>query len=239
MERELSVGGVFGTAFSVFGDRARVLVPISFAGALVVSATSALLAENAGVFVALIVDMAFLAFVTAVVMVVLRDQRERRPDSSATELMSSALPPLPAATLAASLAFVAVVVGIVFLVVPGLYLMTIWAVLLPVVVVERPGVFDAFGRARQLVRGNGWKVLGIVLLLGLILVGIGFPISFVLHRQVAGDVAPLLVNSLVSSLISPFQALVLGVLYYRLLDIEQNRQEQPPSVPEQTGDRLG
>ena len=238
MERELNVGAVFSAAFSAFRERARVLVPISFAGALVVSATSALLAENAGVFVAFIVDMAFLAFVTAVVMAVLRDLRERRPDRPATELVSSALPALPAATLVASLAFVAVIVGLVFLVVPGLYLMTIWAVLLPVVVVERPGVFDAFGRSRQLVRGKGWKVLGIVFLLSLILVGIGFPISFVLHRQVDGDVATLLINSLVSSFISPFQSLVLGVLYYRLLDIEQNRAE-PASVPKQPGDGLG
>jgi len=155
MERDLSVGGVFGTAFSAFGARARVLVPITFASALVASAITRALGENPlVVLVGFIVDGAFFAFIQVIAMVVLRDLRERRPHSSAKELLTTALPPLPAATLTASLAFVGLIVGFVFLVVPGLYLMTIWAVLLPVAVVERPGVFEAFGRSRQLVSGK-------------------------------------------------------------------------------------
>ena len=43
-----------------------------------------------------------------------------------------------------------------------------WAVIAPVIVVERRGVFDAFGRSRQLVRGNGWPVFGTVLVAFLI-----------------------------------------------------------------------
>ena len=220
MERELRVGEVFSSALSVFGARARVLVPITFCASLVVSAVSRVLGESAvGVLVGLVIDMAFFAFVVGVTMVVLRDLRERRPDSSATQLLSSALRRLPAATLAGSLALVGVVLATLFLIVPALILMTIWAVLLPVVVAERQDVFDAFGRSQDLVHGNGWKVFGIVLLLGLILVGLSFPFALTLGRQVEGEVADLLVGSLVSSFVTPFEALVLGVLYYRLLDL--------------------
>lgn len=222
MDRGLSVGGVFGTAFSVFRERARVLVPIGFATSLAVTATGALVGGDAiGLVVANIVDIAVFAFVTAVAMGVLRDLREGRPDSSARELLVNALPPLPAATLVALLGIVGVIVGTVFLIVPGLILMTIWAVLLPVVVVERQDVFDAFGRSQDLVSGNGWKVFGTLLLLGLILVGIGFPVALLLQRQVEGEVAHRLIGDLVSSFITPFQALVLGVLYYRLRDLER------------------
>jgi hypothetical protein len=228
MEREVRVGEVFSTAFSTFGARARVLVPIAFCASLVVSVVSRVLGESVvGVLVGLVIDMAFFTFVVAVAMVVLRDLRERRPDSSASELLASALPPLPAATLAALLALVGLIAGTLLLIVPALYLMTIWAVLLPVLVVERQDVFDAFGRSQDLVRGNGWKVFGVVLLLGLILVGISFPLALALQRQVEGEVAHVLVGSLVSSFITPFEALVLGVLYYRLRELEG--QEPAPS----------
>jgi uncharacterized membrane protein len=228
MERQLSVGGVFSAAFSAFGARARVLVPISFCVALAAAVVNRVLGENAlGVLAGFVVNMAFFAFVLAVAMAVLRDLRERRPDSSATELLSTALPPLPAATLAGSLAFAGVLVGMVLLIVPGLILMTIWAVLLPVVVAERQDVFDAFGRSQDLVRGNGWKVFGIAVLLGLILVGVSFPVALILQRQVEGAVAHLLIGSLVSSVVTPLEALVLGVLYYRLLEIKG--QEPPPA----------
>ncbi len=73
MERNLSVGEVFGTALSAFGARARVLLPIAFAGALLVSAVTALVGESGGGFVlGFAVDMAYFALVAAVAMVVLR-----------------------------------------------------------------------------------------------------------------------------------------------------------------------
>jgi hypothetical protein len=222
MERELSVGGVFSTAFSAFRDRARVLVPIGFACSILVSAVTGLLGEDAiGVIIGFIVDMAYFAFLAAVAMVVLCDLKEERPASSARELLAQALPPLPVATLAATLAFVGVCGAILLLVVPALYLATIWAVLLPVVVVERPNLDDAFGRSRQLVRGNGWKVLGVVLLLSLILFGISFPLVFGIRDQVGGDLGRRLIGDLVSSFTTPYAALVIGALYYRLLDLGQ------------------
>jgi len=130
------------------------------------------------------------------------------------------VPPLPAATLAATLALFGVSAAILLLVVPSLYLATIWAVLLPVVVVERPGVLNAFGRSRQLVRGNGWKVFATLLLLGLILV-VSFLIALLLQRQVEGAVPNILFGSLVSSFTTPFMALVVGALYFRLVDLER------------------
>jgi hypothetical protein len=222
MDRGLSIGRVFGTASSVFGERARVLVPIGFAGALLASAITALLGQDAiGSIAGFIVNMAYFAFVTAVAMTVLRDIGEGRPASSARELLARAVRPLPTATLAATLAFVGVCGAVVLLIIPALYLATIWAVLLPVVLVERPGLFDAFGRSRELVRGSGWKVLGIVLLLGLLLIGTSVSLVFVLGHQIEAEVARRLIGALISSLTTPFGALVIGALYYRLLDLER------------------
>jgi hypothetical protein len=235
MERELSAGSVFGTAYSALRERVRVLVPIALVGHLLFTALSALLGVEAiGSVVNYVVDTAYFAFFTAVAMGVLRDLREGRPASSAGELCRRALPPLPAATLVGLLASVAVIGATLLLVIPALYLVTIWAVLLPVVVVERPGVFDAFGRSRQLVRGNGWKVFGIVLLLGLILLGTTLPLVFLLGHGTGADVVRRLIGALVSSFVTPFSLLVIGALYYRLLDLQR-----AGSVLEQPGDSPG
>jgi len=234
MKKDLSVGGVFSTAFSVFGARARVLVPIAFVGGLIVSAVTRLLGEDQdGFVIGWIVNVAFFAFMQTVAMVVLRDLRERRPASSTRDLLATALPPLPAVTLIGAIALAAVTVGLALLIVPGLYLMTIWAVVLPVAVVERPGVFDAFGRSRQLVRGSNWKVLGVFLLQGLLLLG-SAALALLLQGKVGRDVAEILLGSLVSAFVTPIEVLVLGVLYYRLLDLER-----ASSVLEQPGDSPG
>ena len=54
-------------------------------------------------------------------------------------------------------------IGFILLIVPGLYLMTIWCVVAPATVIEHPGVFAAFRRSRELVRGYGWAVFGVIL----------------------------------------------------------------------------
>lgn len=233
MDRELSVGGVFSTAFSAFRERARVLVPIALVGSLLFTAITALLGQGAiGSVVSYIVDLAYFAFLAAVAMGVLGDLREARPASSAGELCTRALPPLPAAVLVLLLASVAFVGAALLLLIPALYLVTIWAVLLQVVVVERPAVFDAFGRSRRLVRGNGWKVVGIVLLLVLIVVATGLPL-FLLGPHLDAVVRRL-IGALISACVNPFSFLVIGALYYRLLDLEK-----PTSVLEQPGDSPG
>lgn len=227
MDRGLSVGRVFGTAFSVFQDRARVLVPIALASNLLFSAISALLGQGAiGSIIGFIVDLVFIAFMTAVVMAVLRDSREDRPPSSARQLLAGALPPLPAATLAGLLATLGLIAAALLLIVPALYLVTIWALLLPVIVAERQDVFDAFGRSHDLVRGNGWKVFGILLLLGLILLGTTLVLGFL----VGNEVARRLIGTLVSCFLTPVTTLVVGALYYRLRDLEGNAPEPAPSA---------
>lgn len=52
-----------------------------------------------------------------------------------------------------------IVVG-AFLVVPAFYLMTIWAVAMPVLLVEETEIVDAFRRSAELTSGRRWRVFG-------------------------------------------------------------------------------
>lgn len=57
-----------------------------------------------------------------------------------------------------------VTVGMIFLWVPGLILMTMWSVCLPVVISEDGGIIASFGRSRALTKGSRWKIFGLLLL---------------------------------------------------------------------------
>lgn len=56
------------------------------------------------------------------------------------------------------------VVALALMIVPGLLFAVTYAVVVPVVVEERVGIFEAFGRASDLTRGARWKILGLWLL---------------------------------------------------------------------------
>lgn len=67
----------------------------------------------------------------------------------------------------------AIAVGFVFLIVPGVMLACAWCVASPALVVDRTGVFGAFRRAADLTRGNRWRIFGLAILLWIILLIVG------------------------------------------------------------------
>ena len=73
--------------------------------------------------------------------------------------------------------------GLFLLVVPGLFLMTMWAVTVPVCVVEGLGPVASLTRSSQLTKGYRWKVFGILILLTIV--------SIVLNQLVTRLAAPL------------------------------------------------
>ena len=59
-------------------------------------------------------------------------------------------------------------IGFIFLLIPGIILLLVWAVAVPALVVERQGIIAAFRRSAQLTKGAKWKILGLLLALGCI-----------------------------------------------------------------------
>ena len=58
---------------------------------------------------------------------------------------------------------VAIVLGILLLIIPGLVLIVMFWVAVPALVVERRGILESFGRSRELTAGHRWKVLWVFL----------------------------------------------------------------------------
>lgn len=222
MECKLDVGSTLSEVFDTYRDQAGILLPVAFWLFLIVAIVNGLTAGNLSLFwLGLVVSLAVGTLYQGMVVNLVSDVQDGHRDSSAGDLMRSALPFLGPLLGAGILEGFGVGLGFVLLIVPGLYLATIWAVIAPAIVVERRGVFDAFGRSRQLVKGNGWQVFGTIVVAYLIAI-----VATILFTAIAGAIAngPLLrivFSALASTLAAPIGALVAAILYFRLRELRQ------------------
>ena len=220
MRRELDVGLTLSDVFAIYRDQAGTLLPVAFWLFLVVAIVNGIVGGNLALF-PLVIAVSTIAGTLYQGMVVglVRDVQDGRRDSSVGELFGFAAPVLLPLIGAGILYGIAVGIGLVLLIAPGLFLLTIWAVIAPVIVVERSGVFASFGRSRELVRGNGWHVFWVI--------AVGFLISFagaIVFGGIAaavsnGPIVRIVFSALASTITAPIAALIAGVLYYRLLAI--------------------
>lgn len=221
MERKLDVGATLNQIFSTYGAHAGVLLPVAFGLYLIVAIVTAVL-TGSFVFFFLIwaVGVVAATLYQGMVVSLVRDVQDGQRDSSIGELIEEAMPVILPLIGAGILAGLGIALGFVLLIVPGLILMTIWAVIAPVIVVEHSGVIDAFGRSRELVRGNGWQVFGVIISVFLI----AFVASFVLGVIGAGIsdtvVMRALFSLIASTLTAPLTALAAATIYFNLLAIK-------------------
>jgi hypothetical protein len=183
---------------------------------------AAISSDNAGAAVAI----AVLALVTVVIgmtwlqgafVYAVQDARDGSFDSSMSEVfsrVSSSIAPLIGASLLAGLGIAA---GILLLVVPGLVLLTIWAVIAPVIVIEKRRAMESFGRSRELVRGHGWTVFGIVVITGL-LSGVASALLQAAFSFLPRFLEIVIGGTIAQAVVAPFSAIAIALTYFRLRD---------------------
>jgi hypothetical protein len=217
MNRELRVGDVLGQVFSIYGAEAGTLVPLAFWLFLAVAIVDGLVGDSVALFpVTLALSTIAGTLYQGTVVELVRDVQDGRRDFSALELVRGALPVLLPLIVAGLLAGVAIGVGFLLLIAPGLFLATIWAVIAPVIVVERSDALGAFGRSRALVRGHGWTVCGAIVVAFLI-AAVGAAVFAAIGDAIAtGPLVRIVFSALASTVTAPISALVASVLYFRL-----------------------
>jgi hypothetical protein len=240
MERKLSVGETLGEALRLYRDQAGVLLPVAFWLFLVVAILTELGRDNLAVgSFSLILSLTVTTLYGGIVVGLVRDLRDGRRDASVGDLFRMVTPVLLPLMGAALLAALGVFFGFFLLVVPGLYLLTIWAVVAPVIVVERQSVSEAFGRSRVLVRGSGWPVFWSVIAAFLIVIVVSVGLAAILISVADEPLLLIVAEALFSTFTVPLPALVAAVLYFRLLEIEDAQPAMEDSVLQQPGDGLG
>jgi hypothetical protein len=120
---------------------------------------------------------------------------------------------------------IGIVLGLLLLIIPGIILTLMWALTIPVVVLEGADLFEALGRSRQLTAGHRGRVF----LIFLLFTGLTYLFTLILETPIfalmatkgvaavrGGGIIVFIyaISFLVESLITPLMTIALSLMYY-------------------------
>ncbi len=216
--RPISVGKVIGDAWSLYTSNLGILLLTGIAVAVVFGIINGVLNEEGGAllqFLAWILQLVATAIYTGFVVKLVQDVRDGRRDLTVGELISAASPAIGSLIVFGILSSIGIGIGFILLIIPGLFLMTIWSVGAPAIVAEGRGPIEAFGRSYELVKGNGWTVLGVIVVIWLIMLAAAI-IAGLIGAAIGGIVGAAIVAIIVLALFMPISALVASTLFFDL-----------------------
>lgn len=209
---------VIGRAFDIYKQQAGALIGAALIVFAIDAVASLIFDSGALLLLAGLVGLVAHVFYTGMVVRLVDDVRDGVRDSSVGDLFGSVGAVFVPLLLAGILVAIGVTIGFILLIIPGLFLLTIWAVVAPAVVLERRGVFAALSRSHELVKGNGWNVFGVIVLVFLLVLVVGIVAGAI--GAAGGDVFAVLVQWVLSVLVAPVAALASAVLYFALRDAQ-------------------
>jgi hypothetical protein len=230
----LSVGDTLNEVISLYKENFGVLIPAAFWLFLGVNIVSGIAGKHDTglLLVAAILTFAVAMLYQGMVVSLVRDVQDGSRDLSVGELISSVGPVLMTLIGASILYAIGVAVGFLFFIIPGCILLTIWAVIAPVIVIEKTSVGGSFGRSQALVRDYGWPVFGTVVVATLISLIAALILTAIAEAIAGGPILRIVFGTLASTFTAPVGGLVAAVLYYRLRELKgDGNPMMPPKMP--------
>ena len=234
MPPRLNVLRVFGTALAIYGTNPWIVLPVAIVAAFLPAAGEVFIAHQLPDGWAALTTTAIDGFATALFagcgeeLVHRWEEGERRvPLKGVLAKVPGVLIPL---FVVGFLQALAVAVGLVLFVVPGLVALTFLSVVGPVVVAERSGVRGGFRRSIQLVRGSGWRVLAVMLGIEVLAALVGIAVGLILSAL--GETPDEPVGLAIGETFTlPLEALAVPVMYWRLREKEEAELSVSPPAP--------
>jgi hypothetical protein len=226
--------GVFGEAWELYKAHWRHFFSIAFVVFVFLAVIGILLTALLGwlgIVIGAFISIAGTFWLQGALIRAVSDVRDGRADLSVSETFSQVYPKLWTIVGTGILLGIAIAIGLALLIVPGLYLMTIWIAVIPAIVLEDRGIGEAFGRSRELVRGYGWNVFGTIVVTVLILIGVGIAVGLLLSPLVDW-LASLIQQIVANTIVTPFVVAVWTLVYYRLKGREEGAPAESPREPE-------
>jgi hypothetical protein len=223
--------GVIREAWELYKQHYTHLIPVAavvYVGIAVIAAVLVEVMAVVGALIAAVLSIVGVFWVQGALTRAVQDIRDGRADLSIGETFRSVQDKIARIAGASLLAGLGILVGLLLLIIPGLFLMTIWALIVPAIVLENVRALESFGRSRDIVRGNEWNVFGVVVLTFLILFAFGIVLGIILS-PLNEALQSFLSNVVSGTLTSPFVALTWTLVYYRLVG-NRAPEQPPPSV---------
>jgi hypothetical protein len=229
--------GVLTEAWEYYKAHWKHLLTIAlvvYAGVALISVILTSLFGVVGAILAAAVSIVGLFLLQGALVTAVADIRDGRADLSVEDTFRKAQPFLGRIAGASILAGIGIALGFVALIIPGLILMTIWLFIIPVIVLENLSIGDSFGRSRELVRGYGMNVFGVIVLTILLIFAFGIVLGILL--LFLPDELSRFISDVVSGTVTaPFITLTWTLLYFRMLAAKETAagasDGPPPHTP--------
>jgi hypothetical protein len=212
------LAGVLGESWQLYRRYARHLLTIAlivYVIAALVSAALQLVGGFVGFVLGALVTFVAEFLLTAALVKAVQDVRDGRVDLSVGQTLSAAVPLIGPVAIAGVLAGIAISIGLVLFIIPGLFLITIWCLIVPTIVLEGTNPLGSFGRSWQLVKSYFWNVFGILFMVFLILFAVDIVLGFV-FSPLPYFLSRFLSSVIGGTLVAPFIAVVTTLMYFRL-----------------------
>ena len=149
--------------------------------------------------------------------------------SGTGEAISTALRSFLPLFIVAILMSIGLTIGFILLIFPGLILLTVWAVVVPALVIDKAGIFGSFGRSADLTRGSRWQIFGLILIGYVILFVVGAILGFLsIGFGAAGAFSPtginvpaMLTGVVIDTAMAIIGAVGVSVLYVQLRELKE------------------
>ncbi len=214
------LSGVLSEAWALYRRHAAHFILISFVIFLVISVITALLSwalGTVGALIGLIFSLFGTFLLQAALVKAVQDVRDGRVDLDLGQTVSAVLPFLGSVAVASILASIGIGIGIAAIIVPGLILLTFWSLIVPEIVIGGAGAIESFGRSWRTVRGYAWSVFGTYILVFLMLIVGEIVLSVILSvLHLSYGWRNFISNLVTDTLVAPFIAAVITLIYYRL-----------------------
>ncbi len=111
-------------------------------------------------------------------------------------------------------------IGLVALVVPGLWIYAVFSVFIPAVVIDRAG-FNALGRSIWLTREYRWPIVGLTLVIWIIAMALNLGGLFLADLVSGGFIPSLIILTIVYGITYGISGISVALLYARLREIKE------------------
>jgi hypothetical protein len=226
------LSGVLSEAWALYKRHASHFLLISFAIYLVIAIVTALLSLALGSFGAIIGGLLSLFgtfLLQAALVKAVQDARDGRIDLDLRATINAALPFVGAVAIAGILASIAIGIGFVLIIIPGLILLTFLSLIVPEIVIGGASWSESFGRSWRTVRGYAWHVFGTYVLVFVIMIVAEFIVGLIL-LALPNAARTFISDIVVGTLVAPWLAAVVTLVYDRLT-LAHGQAPEPGTAP--------
>lgn len=137
--------------------------------------------------------------------------------------LSGAMRNLPALVVLSIVIYLCMAVAMIAVIIPGLWVLAVWSVTIPAIVIESAG-FGALGRSASLTKEYRWPIVGFIVVLALIMIVVSFIFTFVVAAvaaSVGGIIVLVVLQALLSAATFALANIGIALLFARLKEIKE------------------